>query len=132
MAAPKKNKNAQRWTESIVMGYLIEIERAACDRKNLFLGQELVKLGLYKDVWCYWKRKFGQIEQLMEEMELIEQRFECNLFRAGMKGDIPERIAIICLKNIYGWRDDVRVEVPVIAMVQEEEYWFERGRLRRA
>ena len=132
MAAPKKNKNAQRWTESIVMGYLREIERAACDRKNLFLGQELLKLGLYKDVWCYWKRKFGHIEQLMEEMELIEQRFECNLFRAGMKGDIPERIAIICLKNIYGWRDEPKVEVPVIAMVPEEEYWIERERLRRA
>lgn len=132
MAAPKKNKNAQKWTESIVMHYLQEIEKAASDRRNLFLGQELLKLGLYKDVWCYWKRKFVHIEYLIEEMELIEQLFECNVFRAGMKGDIPERIAIICLKNIYGWREDVRVEVPVIAMVQEHEYWIERERLRRA
>jgi hypothetical protein len=46
MAAPKNNKNASKWGEERVQGYLSQISRAANKRSNLFLGKVLEELGL--------------------------------------------------------------------------------------
>ena len=105
MAAPKRNRNAQKWTKERVYEYLGKLEMAAADPANLFWGQELEKLGLYRDVWSYWKRKYSEDEDLINEMELIEQLYECNLVNAAYKAQIPAGIAIICLKHVHGWRE---------------------------
>ena len=118
MAAAKGNRNAQKWTESRVLGYLSEIEVAVQDTKILFLGQELVKLGLYKDIWRYWKNKYSYNEDIIEQMELIEGMFECNLFRAAINSEIPARIAIICLRNAHKWREYRPEPVKVVPMPQ--------------
>ena len=131
MAAAKHNTNAQKWTAEIVWSYLEQIELAARDRNNLFLGQVLERLGLYRDVWRYWGRKFEADEAIVELMELVEQWFEANVFRAGMEERIPARLAILCLKNIYRWReyatDTVVVKMPTPRGVEEWEYGLKRA-----
>jgi hypothetical protein len=143
MAAPKNNKNASKWSEERVQGYLSQISRAASKRSNLFLGKVLEELGLYKDVWSYWQRKFAANEDMMEQMEMIKTQFEVNVFKAGMEGRLTERFAIMCLKRHYGWsehgyritdvthrKDDEtpeyriagEVNIPVIQM------WMDEGR----
>lgn len=105
MAAPKNNKNAQRWTHERVVYYLQELEKAANESGALFWGKELERLGLYKDVWAYWKRKFADDEELLEYMELIETMYEVKLVKAAFRGEIAPGAAIVCLKRIYGWSD---------------------------
>jgi hypothetical protein len=105
MAAPKNNKNASKWSEERVQGYLSQISRAASKRSNLFLGKVLEELSLYKDVWSYWQRKFAANEDMMEQMEMIKTQFEVNVFKAGMEGRLTERFAIMCLKRHYGWSE---------------------------
>jgi len=118
MAAAKGNRNAQKWTEARVLGYLAEIETSVQDKKTLFLGQVLAKLGLYKDIWRYWKNKYSYNEDIIEQMELIEGMFECNLFRAAINSEIPARIAIICLRNAHNWREYRPEPVKVVPMPQ--------------
>lgn len=105
MAAPRKNSNAQKWTEDSIMPYLSKIKRAAKKRKNLFIGRQLKRLKLYPDIWSYWKRKFRDNEDIMERIEMIEGRFESNVVRAGLYGDIPASVAILTLRNAHGWRN---------------------------
>ena len=125
MAAAKGNRNAQKWTESRMLGYLSEIEVAVQDTKILFLGQELVKLGLYKDIWRYWKNKYSYNEDIIEQMELIEGMFECNLFRAAINSEIPARIAIICLRNAHKWRE-YRPEPVKVVPIQQVDTGLEK------
>ena len=128
MAAAKGNRNAQKWTESRVLGYLSKIEEATKDKKILFLGQELVKLGLYKDIWRYWKNKYSYNEDIIEQMELIEGMFECNLFKAAINSEIPARIAIICLRNAHQWREYRPEPVKVVPMQQENRKLPDRAK----
>ena|GEM_PF-3349355 len=111
MAAPKQNKNGQKWTEKKVIQYLSRLEKAASKPRNLFIGQQLKKLKLYRDVWSYWKRKFQNNEDITEQMELIEGMFESNLFKAALHDEIPTRIGILSLRNAHGWRNNPKEEV---------------------
>jgi hypothetical protein len=110
MAAPKNNTNARKWTEERVRGYLAEIKQAAQDPTELFLGKALEKLGLYRDIWLYWQRKFSDNEDLKEEMDVVKLRFEVNLFKAGMSGQMRAGTAIFFLKKIHGWSEEGYVD----------------------
>ncbi len=105
MAAPQKNSNAKKWTEEKLLTYLAQIEQAASKPENLFLGKQLTELGLYKDIWAYWKHKFEDKDEIMEQIYLIETMFESNLFRAALFGEIPAHVAILSLKNAHGWSE---------------------------
>ena len=126
MAAPRQNTNGQKWTENTVLTYLSKLEKAASKPGNLFIGQQLKKLRLYRDIWSYWKRKFQNNEDLTEQMELIEDLFEVNLFNAGMRGEIPVQIAILSLRNAHGWRNNPKEETQdtgiVLPFVPREQH----------
>jgi hypothetical protein len=111
MAAPKNNTNASKWTEERVHQHLIEIKALARDPKELFLRRVLAKLDLYREVWTYWRRKFAGDEDLMDEMNLIKDMFESNLFIAGLKGEISAPFTIMCLKANYGWSEYHNAEI---------------------
>jgi hypothetical protein len=113
MPAPKNNTNARKWTEERVYQYLSEIRKVAADPKELFLGQVLEKLGLYRDILCYWQKKFANNEDLMYEMELVKDNFEVNLVTASLKGQIAAPFAIMCLKANYGWSEDPTAAAPL-------------------
>jgi hypothetical protein len=121
MAAPKNNTNASKWTEERVGEYLGRIETLARDRRELFLRRVLAKLGLYREVWTYWRRKFSGNEDLMDAMNLIKDRFESNLFIAGLKGEISESFTIMCLKANYGWREYHHEEIADVADGMDEK-----------
>jgi hypothetical protein len=138
MAAPERNSNAQKWTIERVAGYLSQLEKATEDKKVLFLGQELVKLGLYKDIWRYWKQRFGHIDEMLDRMDLVEMGFESNLFNAALKGEIPARIAIICLRNAHKWCENPQHQnkaahtIKTVAMPSYERYEENEYRQKRA
>lgn len=113
MAAPKDNKNAQKWNRAKVSNYLREIKHAAIKKRKFFLGQELVRLGLYKDIWAYWKRRFGKYDSLMEQMIQIEEQFEANLYEAALNRQISTKLAILCLRNAHKWRCQAEIENPL-------------------
>jgi hypothetical protein len=122
MAAPKGNKNANKWTRERVIYYLNRVEKRGREGFSLFWGQELVRMGLYKDLWQYWRRRFGEDEQVIYQMDIIETLYEGNLFKAGLLGRMPAWLCMICLRNINGWKvqkhpkpsddDQVKVSAP--------------------
>ena len=105
MGAPKRNRNAGKWTARMVGPYLTKMRRAASRKGNLFIGEQLVKMGLYRDVWSYWKGIFANNEAIMERMTSIEDRYEVNLFRAAVDGKIGCLPALLSLRHAHGWRD---------------------------
>jgi hypothetical protein len=110
MAAPKHNKNARKWTASRVLGHLAEITAIATDPKEYFLGTILERIGLYRDVWAYWRQIFAGHDEIMNEMDLIKDRFEVNLFQGSLRGELPAGFAIMNLKLNYGWREKHKPE----------------------
>jgi hypothetical protein len=106
MAAPKNNRNASKWNAILVRSFLKDITAIARGPNEFFLGSILDRLGLYRDVWVYWRRKFSYDDDLMNEMDLIKDRFEVNIFRAGCEGKISAAFAIMNLKANYGWREN--------------------------
>lgn len=105
MAAPKGNKNAEKWTEETVLKQLAEIEKHANKRTTLWLGSALVKVGLYMDIWDYWKTKFRENEVVFRSIKAIEAIFQDRLFTEALKGDVNSTVAIFGLKNNHGWTD---------------------------
>jgi hypothetical protein len=103
MAAPRQNRNAQKWNRKKVLYYLHKIYKITNDRQELFWGRILVKVGLYRDIWRYWRQHYGHIRAINHLMGLIEDNCEVSLLKAGLESRIPARIVMRSLHNIYGW-----------------------------
>jgi len=121
MGAPKRNRNAGKWTAKTVGPYLTKLKRAAGRKENLFVGQQLVKMGLYRDVWSYWKEIFAGNEVMKERMNCIEDMYEVNLFRAAIDGRISCLPAILGLRNAHGWKNEAMAERGMVKRMYEEE-----------
>lgn len=113
MGAPVRNRNARKWTAKTASPYLKKMKRAAGRQGNYFIGRQLEKMGLYRDVWSYWKGIFADNEAIMERMIAIEERYEVNLFRGAIQGKIGCLPALLSLRHAHGWRDAQRAEVRV-------------------
>ena len=98
-----KQPNAQKWTAEVVKAHLDEIERDADVGPSFFLNRALVRRGLYKQIWAYWKKTFQQNEDIMEQMLLIETLFESKILEAAMKKQIAGPVAALTLKFNYNW-----------------------------
>ena len=120
MPAPKENQNAQKWTEKRVRYYLRRIDKAGRNPKNLFWGRILKKLGLYKDIWRYWRQKYGHIGQIAYAMDLIETIYESNLSMAALNRQIPAWLAMICLRNNHGWGKEVQAIAEEIQDISDD------------
>ncbi len=105
MAAKQGNKYAQKWDKANVTGYLTNIEAEAKKDTCLWLGTALVDVGLYRDVWAYWKKIFKKDEDVFRTIKRIEQIFENKLFVGGLKNELNPTLAIFGLKNNHEWRD---------------------------
>jgi hypothetical protein len=103
MAAPRRNRNAQKWNRKKVLYCLQKINKMAGKGQQLFWGRLLKKVGLYRDVWRYWREHYGHIAAIRHLMQLIETHCEANLLEAGLEQRIHVRLCILCLYNIYGW-----------------------------
>ncbi len=76
-----------------------------------FLGTLLIDLGLYREIWGIWKRKFSNEVDLFSKMKLIDSVFEAKIVEAGMKGKLNPTLVIFALKNNYGWRDKKEIDL---------------------
>ena len=99
------NQNAQKWTEENVMGHLLNIEHEALRPETIYLVNALVREGLYKEIWSYWKKKFSDSDEIKEKMLRIESIFEARLFIGGLKKELAPTITIFGLKNNHKWKE---------------------------
>ena len=99
------NVNAEKWTEEIVMGHLLNIEQDALKPDTIYLVNALVREGLYKEIWSYWRKKFYNSPDIKEKMLRIESIFEARLFIGGLKKELAPTITIFGLKNNHKWQE---------------------------
>lgn len=113
MPAPEGNKNAEKWTEETTLEMLSRIEKEAQKSDCLWLGSALVKVGLYKQIWSEWERKFQDNDVVSESIKRIEQIFEDRIVTRGLKGESNPTMTIFTLKNNYDWKDKTEQDVNV-------------------
>jgi hypothetical protein len=106
----KQAPNALKWTVERVTEHLIEIKKDCYDGDVSYLGEALVRNGLYIQIWEYWKRIFVHNDNIREEMLQIESIFEARLFKDALGKKIPSRIAVLGLKNNHKWTEKARQE----------------------
>ena len=104
------NNAAEKWTEETVMPYLDRIKEYSKEPKCYWLGSALVKEGLYKDIWSYWKEKFKDNEYVLLSIKAIDLIFEDKLYGNSLMGNYNPATAIFGLKNNYDWKDKQEIE----------------------
>ena len=102
-----KTPNAKKWTEERVKAHLDILEKDMHGEHCFFLGSALMRQGLPKHVWSYWKQVFAENDDLIERMLFIDSFFEAKIFEAGLKKELPSVIAIRTLKFVYGWNGNL-------------------------
>lgn len=107
MPAPKGNKNAEKWNEKTVLPKLTEIEKVATRRNKpcSYLTEALVEVGLYKDIWAEWKRKFKDNSIVYRSIKRIDSIFEVKLVKGALNGDHNPSVSIFLMKNNHGMTD---------------------------
>ncbi len=74
MAAPKGNKNAEKWTEKTVLAELKKIEKFIENPGRFyFVTAALAQLGHHNDIWSYWKYKFEKNLDVTNKILKIEK-----------------------------------------------------------
>lgn len=128
------NSNAEKWTLEETLAMLEKIEEEAQNDDCLWLGSALVKVGLYRDIWDYWKDKFKKQESVFRTIKKIDQIFESKLFESALKGKVNGTVAIFGLKNNYEWKDKTEQDVNLKGKVSfsdmtDEQIEYERQRI---
>ena len=111
MAPAKGNKHAEKWDRDKVELLLDDMYITAKEKNCYYLGTLLVRYNLYKDIWCYWKEKFKEDEDVFRAIKKIDQVFEEKLFSGALMGDFNPAISIFGLKNNHKWTDQPQPEV---------------------
>jgi hypothetical protein len=99
------NKYAEKWTAEVVMDTLMQIDAIARKEETTYLHAALLHLQISRRAWSYWKEKFADDEAIMDQIDLIEMRFEKRLFEGALISKVPATMAIFALKNNHHWTD---------------------------
>jgi len=118
MAAPKGNKNAEKWTESEAIDFMdkalmlskqkdVALNKAGEEvfidsYKYDFIGEICRELETYKEQLTYLANKFESCKSIHNH---ILSTLEANCFYNSKKGNIKEATAIVNLKSNYNWTD---------------------------
>jgi hypothetical protein len=102
MAAPKNNKNAEKWTLEDAEKFMNECIKLSENESYDFIGEVAFDKKQDKGVFDYLVNKFPELERLKER---IKCNCEVNCFRNSKKGKIKEATAIVNLKSNHGWTD---------------------------
>jgi hypothetical protein len=107
MAAPKGNKNAEKWTfeeaEELFLK-LLEIAEDTTNPDNDFIGEIAQQCKTNLSILDYLTTKYPDLETIYNQ---IKSNCEANCFRNGKKGNIVPSLAIMNLKSNHGWTDRV-------------------------
>jgi hypothetical protein len=99
------NQNAPKWTEETVLNHLSNIEQDALKPETIYLVNALVREGLYKEIWSYWRKAYHTSAAIKEKMLRIESIFEARLFIGGLKKELAPSLAAFGLKNNHKWKE---------------------------
>lgn len=105
MAAPKENKNAEKWQLEDARDLFLSCIATAQDKDgddNDFIGEVAQANGTYITQLHDLKDKFPELERLYTT---IKRHCEANCFRNGKKSKIVPSMAIMNLKSNHGWTD---------------------------
>lgn len=89
------------------------IEAITEDYSVMTMGGALELVGMTRSRWdslqAVCKRR--ELENELERIEYIKQRFENRIFESALKNQSNATMAIFALKNHYGWSDKQNVEI---------------------
>ena len=102
--------NAKKWTFERVSEELVAIRLHAAEADVACMEVALIKQGLYKQVWKYWKTIFAENDDIMEAIMLVESIFQARLLEGMLNKKIPPSVGQFILKNCYKWTDKPEIE----------------------
>ena len=100
-----KAYHTTKWTEEEVINKLNTLRACFEQRRFIYIGRAMSALGLYPDIWAYWRKKFADNEDIMAEMADIEYIFETALIEAALLKNVNATMAMFVLRCKYGYRD---------------------------
>jgi hypothetical protein len=97
--------NALKWTYERVKGILNNILQDAAEPEVSYLNMALVRQGLYKEIWAYWKKAFALDPDILELMMRIDSIFEVKLYHAALHKQVAPWVAIRGLECSHRWNN---------------------------
>lgn len=119
MAAPKGNKNAEKWTfedaqqlfvDAIELThqketYFLKQGEKAIEVKGYsfdFIGEIARELKTFKDIFNHLVKRFPELQHLKNQ---LDSNIESNCYWNTKKGNIREATGIVNLKSNWKWTD---------------------------
>jgi hypothetical protein len=99
----KEKSKATKWTAERVKEHLTAIMQDACGKDVSHLAIALVRQGLYKQIWGYWKKMFAGDEEIMVEMMRIDTVFEAKLSHSALAKKVSPWRALFGMKHNHEW-----------------------------
>ncbi len=114
MSAPTGNTNATRWTREKTIALLGQIEAIATDEFSIILtlSQALLRVRCYKQLWSYWKKKWENDEEVMDQIYYIEQVFINKLEEGALFKRMNASTCHFILRHNYGYNTKGETELP--------------------
>jgi hypothetical protein len=106
MPAPACNTNASKWTLEKTQETLAIIEEQSKQYSRLFLTEVLDYAGIHRNTWQYWYTKWADNEEIIERMQLIDQRFEMKILQGAAYRKLNAGFATMLLKSKYGYVEE--------------------------
>ncbi|MBS1595190.1 MAG: hypothetical protein JST90_12815 [Bacteroidetes bacterium] len=123
MPAPTANTNASKWTREKTIKTLQQIEAIATDEYSIThtLTQALMRLKCYKQLWSYWKKKWENDGDIMDQIYYIEQIFINKLEEGALFRQLHPSACYFILKHNYGYNTKGENELPSHLRAEFEE-----------
>jgi hypothetical protein len=109
-ASPDRIPNAKKWTEQRVTAELVKIKEVASEEGVVYIGTALDRVGLYGQLWSYWKETFAWHDDILEQMLIIENKLESKLVNGAANKTLSPQIALFVLRVKHKWTDKIVVE----------------------
>lgn len=112
MPAPKKNKNAEKWTIEESQKFIDSVYDYVNDNKDCSsLTEALTELGQYDDLLKYLDDKFKDIvfRSIKKAKDIIKQR----IITKGLTNKYNPTMSIFILKNNHDMKDKTETDVVV-------------------
>ncbi len=114
MAAPKENKNAEKWTEEMAHELLdkaigLSKQKDGEVYKFDFIGEVARELDTFhENITTHLLSRFPS---LSDKVKLLKANMECNCYSNTKKGKIKEATGIVNLKSNHHWTDRQQLDV---------------------
>ena len=106
MPAPMNNTFATKWTLEKTRETLTIIEAHSRMWQTEFLSEALDKAGIHRNIWHYWYKIWADNEEIMDRMQLVDQRFETKILKESLNRRYHAGTAMLLLKTKYGYGEE--------------------------